>query len=67
MKDVEELELVYPVLKYPDKVKSLNFDKEPIISGVLTGIKGQYLIFENDQVINIRKFGGYQISFQTAI
>jgi len=66
-KNDQVLKLEYPVLKYPEKVKSLNFEKEPVVSGGLTGIKGQYLMFEYDQVINIRKFGGYQISFRTAI
>lgn len=54
------LTVEYPVLEYPDKVKSLNFDKTPEISGTLMGIKGQYLIFDIG-VINIRKFGGYHI------
>ncbi len=51
----------YPVSSYPEKIKSLNLDKEPLVSGILTGIKGQYLIFEGNRVINIRKFGGYLV------
>lgn len=54
--------LQYPVQQYPEKVKSLNFDKQPDISGVLEGIKGQYLILDTG-VLNIRKFGGYLITF----
>lgn len=50
----------YPVIKYPTKVSSLNFDKTPKIEGQLLGIKGQYLIFEQG-VLNIRKFGGYEL------
>ncbi|WP_455222999.1 DUF2797 domain-containing protein [Kaarinaea lacus] len=52
----------YPVLEYPAKVTSLNFDKTPKVEGSLLGIKGQYLIFDSG-VINIRKFGGYEIEF----
>jgi hypothetical protein len=59
----EEIELEYPISQYPEKIKSLNFDKEPLIKGMLNGIKGQYLILDFDRVINIRKFGGYQIRF----
>ena len=59
------LELVYPVSQYPEKIKSLNFDKVPHVSGVLTGIKGQYLMFEDNSVMNMRKFGGYQIRLIT--
>ncbi len=51
--------LFYPVSHYPDKIKSLNFDKDPLVRGILKGIKGQYLMFDGGQVINIRKFGGY--------
>ena len=59
----QEVKLEYPVSRYPQKIKSLNFDKEPLVSGVLTGIKGQYLMLDQDRVINIRKFGGYQLRF----
>jgi hypothetical protein len=58
-------ELSYPVLRYPDKILSLNFDKDPVVSGMLTGIKGQYLMLDQNRVINLRKFGGYQVRFRT--
>ncbi len=35
----KSINIDYPVLKYPTKVVSLSFDKNPIISGVLNGIK----------------------------
>lgn len=57
--------LQYPVLEYPVKIKSLNFDKQAEISGTLMGIKGQYLIFDIG-VINMRKFAGYLISMSGA-
>ncbi len=56
----ETVDIEYPVLEYPDKISSLNFDKTPIIEGTLLGIKGQYLILDTG-VLNIRKFTGYQI------
>ncbi len=55
------LTIAYPVQQYPKKVKSLNFNKNPDISGVLQGIKGQYLILDTG-VLNIRKFSGYKIT-----
>lgn len=58
--DAELVEIDYPVLQYPSKVKSLSFDKEATVSGVLQGIKGQYLILDTG-VINMRKFAGYEI------
>lgn len=55
----------YPVLQFPVNVKSMTFDKESVIEGKLQGIKGQYLLFDNDRVINLRKHTGYilEISF----
>lgn len=54
------LEIDYPVQQWPVKVASHNFDKTPEVSGILLGIKGQYLIFDTG-VINIRKFTGYEV------
>lgn len=51
----------YPVEQYPIKVKSINLDKIAQYEGKLVGIKGQYLIFEDGSVINIRKYGGYEL------
>lgn len=55
-------ELNYPVLNYPAKVSSLNLDKTPNFQGKLVGIKGQYLIFENGTVFNIRGSEGYVVN-----
>lgn len=55
-------ELNYPVLHYPGKVASLNLDKTPSFQGKLIGIKGQYLIFENGTVFNIRGSEGYTVT-----
>ncbi len=57
--DSEVIEINYPVIKFPEKVKSLNLDKTPEVGGTLTGIKGQYLMFDELNVINVRKFSGY--------
>ncbi len=51
----------YPVDEYPAKVKSRSFDKTPVIEGVLVGIKGQYLIFDGGEVLNIRKHTSYHV------
>lgn len=57
-------EIEYPVIQFPQKIKSHNLDKEPIIAGKLMGIKGQYLFFEGGRVINIRKYGGYFVELE---
>ena len=60
--DNQVTEIPYPVLQYPEKVSSLGFDKTKFIDGILSGIKGQYLMFEDSSVLNIRKHGGYLVA-----
>jgi len=64
-RDDEVTELTYPVSEPPVKIKSIGFDKVPDFEARLSGIKGQYLIFQDGTVINIRRHGGYlvRISF----
>jgi hypothetical protein len=57
-------EMNYPVLEYPSKINSLSLDKTPNYSGKLIGIKGQYLIFEDGTVFNIRSNEGYVVRIE---
>tara|TARA_Y100000590_G_scaffold321470_1_gene363963 strand:- start:413 stop:1225 length:813 start_codon:yes stop_codon:yes gene_type:complete len=57
-------DIIYPVEEYPNKVKSVSFDKNDEIHGRLIGIKGQYLLFDDGRVLNIRKHNGYKIMFE---
>ncbi|GAB5565454.1 MAG: DUF2797 domain-containing protein [Winogradskyella sp.] len=50
--------LNFPVYRYPEKPRSLNIKKDSEYSGVLVGIKGQYLIFEDNTVFNVRSNEG---------
>ena len=63
--DAPETEIEYPVLNWPEKVKAHNFDKQPVVEGTLMGIKGQYLMLDTG-VLNIRKFGGYEVEIKVA-
>ena len=63
LKGIDPVSIDYPVQAYPEKITSLNFDKEPVVSGTLIGIKGQYLIFDSG-VINLRRFSGYEVELQ---
>tara|TARA_R110002095_G_scaffold187163_3_gene164414 strand:- start:3500 stop:4387 length:888 start_codon:yes stop_codon:yes gene_type:complete len=62
IEDAIVTDLHFPVITYPIKVSSLNFDKTEVVEGVLQGIKGQYLILDTG-VINLRKFTAYQVEF----
>jgi hypothetical protein len=60
--DEAVLDIHYPIQQYPNKVKSFNFDQQAEVSGVLQGIKGQYLLLDTG-VLNLRKFTGYELEF----
>lgn len=57
----EPLTLHYPVSQYPEKVTSLNLTKTPKFSAKLVGVKGQYLLFEDQTVFNIRSNEGHRL------
>ncbi|WP_104734740.1 DUF2797 domain-containing protein [Hanstruepera ponticola] len=59
-----ETNLNFPVEKYPEKPKSLNLEKAKIYNGKLVGIKGQYLIFEDQTVFNIRSNEGLVVNIK---
>ena len=52
--DIAPLQIHFPVQQYPTKVQSLQLLRTPTYTGTLVGIKGQYLIFEDDTVFNVR-------------
>lgn len=58
----EEIRFAYPVLRYPEKLISLNLDKVPEVNGDLLGVKGQYLLLSTG-VINMRKYAGYELEW----
>jgi hypothetical protein len=53
-------ELSYPVKEYLPSAKTWDFDKEALVSGMLTGIRGQYLLV-GGKGLNVRKFQGYEV------
>tara|TARA_B110000211_G_C13961284_1_gene500697 strand:+ start:65 stop:892 length:828 start_codon:yes stop_codon:yes gene_type:complete len=61
---VDVVSIDYPVVSYPEKITSLNFDKTPVVEGTLLGIKGQYLILDSG-VINMRRFAGYEVALHS--
>ena len=56
-------EIKYPVTQYPKKIKSVKLERTPIIEGTLLGIKGQYLLLDDDRVFNIRSHEGFISTF----
>lgn len=60
----KETHLDFPVEQYPEKPKSLNIVKTLEYQGVLKGIKGQYLIFEDNTVFNVRSNEGIKVQIK---
>lgn len=60
----QETQIHFPVLKYPEKPKSLSLEKEKTFTGKLMGVKGQYLIFEDETVFNIRGNEGLVVAIE---
>jgi len=54
----------YPVEHYPSKVKSIKLAKTPEGSGILAGIKGQYLIFKDGRAMNVRAHEGCRVELE---
>lgn len=51
----------YPVTQTLGSIKSLNLDKKDSYSGCLIGAKGQYLMFSDGTVFNVRSNEGYKV------
>lgn len=60
--EATETHIEFPVLKYPANPNVLNLEKNPYYEGILQGIKGQYLLFEDDTVFNIRGNEGFVVA-----
>jgi hypothetical protein len=56
--------LRYPIREVPEKVKSVNLQKSPVVESTLTGIRGQYLMFEGGAVLNVRRHSGFHITIE---
>lgn len=55
------VDIRYPVLAYPPKVTSVSLEKTPELLGRLLGAKGQYLLFEDGRVLNVRNHSGFHV------
>ena len=62
-----ETHLEFPVQQYPEKPNSLNLVKDGAYTGTLVGIKGQYLIFEDQTVFNVRSNEGLYVALELGV
>lgn len=59
--------LRYPSIDVPEKIRSLNFAKFCEHEGMLIDIRGQYLIFADGKVVNIRKHKGFELEISAVL
>ena len=60
--ELNKVPIDFPYAQKIEKVvKSHSLKKDPNVEGVLIGIKGQYLIFEDGTVMNIRNHEGFRV------
>ena len=52
---------LYQVKYYPYITKVINLPGDEMVEGVLSGIKGQYLLFEHGAAMNMRSQTGVEI------
>lgn len=53
--------LSYPLAGQLPKVVSISSEKLPEITGTLLGIKGQYLVWKDGRVLNVRNHAGHHV------
>jgi hypothetical protein len=54
----------FPIENYPTKINSLNLEKAPLFTGTVMGIKGQYVLFTDGTVFNVRSNEGYVVDIE---
>ena len=57
----EVMKFSYQIEKLIDSVKSISLKKSDEVKGKLIGIKGQYLIFDDSSVFNVRSNEGFVV------
>ncbi len=62
--DEAPMVLNYPHAEPLPKITSVSFEKLPEITGTLAGIKGQYLIWKDGRVFNVRNHTGYHVEVE---
>lgn len=64
--DAQPWNVHYPVLHYPQKATARGLDRTPSWEAKLTGIRGQYLLFDDQSVFNVRGHEGHEVRMQLA-
>jgi len=63
----EVVQMKFPVLRQPTKLTSVNLEKVFCVEGTLTGIRGQYLLWEDGKVLNVRRYAGVEVEWMEGV
>jgi len=64
LKEETPLHLAYPLPPVPPKLVNVQLDKLAEIDGRLLGVKGQYLVWGDGRVLNVRNHSGYHVEIE---
>jgi hypothetical protein len=64
LREEEPLRLAYPLPPVPPKLVNVQLDKLDEIDGRLLGVKGQYLVWADGRVLNVRNHSGYHVEIE---
>lgn len=56
--------LQYPLHETLPRITSVSLEKLPEVTGTLLGIKGQYLVWKDGRVLNVRNHTGYHVEVE---
>jgi hypothetical protein len=62
--DDDVREIHYPGEFSSSKIKTIKLQKSPIGEAKLVGVKGQYLVFEDGRVMNVRAHEGCRVTLE---
>jgi hypothetical protein len=64
LKEEEPMRLSYPLPPCPPRLVNVQLDKLNEIEGRLLGVKGQYLVWGDGRVLNVRNHAGYHVELE---
>lgn len=65
VEDSPVIRFSYPVERYLEKARSATFEKNAEISGILHGMRGQYMLI-GELAFNVRRHSGYEVEIEYA-
>lgn len=63
--NIEVYKIIYPIYQdFSEKIHSVKLETLNMIEGFVTGIKGQYIMLDNNRVLNLRNHSGFVVDLE---